>query len=108
MEGGVEALLAERGHHSPDLLCDHRRGVNHRLGDHRERLRLARHRTTGCGRGQGLGFPGGAGDRYRLCGGVHPRQSVVVYSISLFRLSYPVFVTDDLMVEMTHAHGYDD
>ena len=84
MEGGVEALLAERGDYASDLFCDHRGGVDYRLGDHRERLRLARHWTAGCGCGQGQGFPGGAGDRHRLCSGIHPHQSVGGYSLRLY------------------------
>ena len=77
----MEALFAECGNHASDLFCHHHRGVDYRLGDHRECLCLAGYRALGCGCGQSQGFSGGAGHCHRLRGCVHHDQPGGGYSL---------------------------
>src|SRR5215510_648965 len=95
MEGGVEALFAQRGDCASDLFCPHRRGAAYRFGGDRERVCLAWHWPAGCGCGQGEGFPGGTGDRHCFFVGIPDGESAGGHSLRVYRPTYPILITLD-------------
>jgi hypothetical protein len=85
MEGGVEALFAQRGDCASDLFCRHRGClITGSVGD-RECVRLAWHWPAGCGCGQGQGLPGGTGDCHCLFVGILMVNLFCGHSLRVYR-----------------------